>query len=130
MYVRLRIYTKMYDMPRIDVQQSTTMYDNLRKYTYIYEMMFNYVRQCTTKNTSFTCKPFFFNHGFSYEKVRITANNRDKLRQAAYFLFAPCLTLKVVSGTAPLPHVIDSSFTCQYSNTSSFERQHCLRPHT
>ena len=29
MYVKVRIHTKMYDMPQIDVQQSTTMYDNL-----------------------------------------------------------------------------------------------------
>ena len=31
---------------------------------------------------SFTCKTFFKNRGFSYEKLRITANNRDKLRKA------------------------------------------------
>ena len=87
------------------------MYDNLRKYTNIYEMMFNYVRQCMTKNTSlrhkccshksFKCKTVFFNRGFSYEKLRITANNRDKLRKAVKFQCAPCLTLKVISGTAP-----------------------------
>ena len=52
MYVNVRMHTKTYDVPRIDVQQSTTMFDNLRKYTNINEMMFNYVRQCTTKNTS------------------------------------------------------------------------------
>ena len=48
----------------------------------------------TTKSlshTSFTSKFFFFfDRGFSYEKLRITANNRDKLlRQAANFQFAP-----------------------------------------
>ena len=95
-----------------NVQQSTTMYDNLRKYTNIYEMMFIYVRQYTTKThhydinvvaqKSFTCKTFFFDHGFSYENLRITANKRDMLRKAANFQFAPCLTLNAVSGTAPL----------------------------
>ena len=91
MYVKVRIHTKMYDMPRIDVQQSITMYDNIRKYTNIYEMMFNYVRQCTTKthhydinvvaHKSFKCKTFFKNRGFSYEKLSITANNREKLKK-------------------------------------------------
>ena len=33
MYVKVRIHTKMYDMPRIDVHQSTTKCDNLRTYT-------------------------------------------------------------------------------------------------
>ena len=56
MYVKVRIHTKMYDMPGIDVQPSTTMYDNLRKYMNIYEMMFNYIRQCTTKNPSLQYK--------------------------------------------------------------------------
>ena len=56
MNVEVRIHTKMYDIPRIVVQQSTTMYDNLRKYTNKYEMMFNYVRQCSTKNTSLRYK--------------------------------------------------------------------------
>ena len=32
---------KMYDMPRIDVKQSTTTYDNVPKYTNIYEMLCN-----------------------------------------------------------------------------------------
>ena len=91
MYVKVRIQTEMYDMPRIDVQQSTTMYDNLRKYSHtnIYEMMFNYVRQkhittiyMMSHTKSFECKTFFKYRGFSYEKLRITANNRDKLRKA------------------------------------------------
>ena len=92
MYVKVRIHTNMYDMPRIDVQQSTTMYDNIRKYTNIYEIMFNFVRQCTTKNTSlrhkcsrtqkFYMENIFLTRGFSYEKLRITANKRGNLRKA------------------------------------------------
>ena len=52
MYVKVRVDTRMYHMPRLDFQQSTTMYNNLRQYTNIYKMMFNYARQCMSKNTS------------------------------------------------------------------------------
>ena len=103
MYVKVRIHTKMYDMARINVQQSTTMYANLRNYTNIYEMMLKDIRQCTTKThdydkkivarKSFTCFYDFLNRGFSYEKLRITANNRDKPRKCK----KSCKSIKWVS---------------------------------
>ena len=53
MYVKVRIHTKMYDMPQINVQQSTTMHANLRNYTNIYEMVLKDIRQCTTKTLDY-----------------------------------------------------------------------------
>ena len=99
-YVKVRIHTKMYDMPRMDVYQSTiaTIYDNLRKYMNIYKNMFNYVRQSTTKNTSLRQRylphtKVLQNRGLSYEKLRITANNHDKLRKAKTTCEFPIRTL-------------------------------------
>ena len=48
MCVKVRIYTKMDDVQRIDSQPSTTIYIK-NKNTKIYEMMFNSVCQCKTK---------------------------------------------------------------------------------
>ena len=122
-------------------QQCTTIYENIRTYTKWCSTMYVNVRQNThhyeinvVAHKSFICETFFLNRSFSYENLRITANNRDKLkkkklRQAANFQFAPCRTLKVVSGKAPL-HYSDRSAMptwyetkiCNYFNKEWFDK--------
>ena len=58
----IRTYTK----------RCSTMYVNVRQKTHLYDIN-------VVAHKSFTCKTFFENRGFSYEKLRITANNCDKL---------------------------------------------------
>ena len=73
------------------------MYVNVRQKTHHYDIN-------VVTHKSFTCKTFFLNRGFSYEKLRITANNCDKLRKAktsCKFPIRTLSTLKVVSRTVP-----------------------------
>ena len=64
------------------------MYVNVRQKTHRYDKYF-------VAHKISTCKTFLKNPSFSYEKLRITANNRDKLRKAKS-------TYEFPSGTPPL----------------------------
>ena len=68
------------------------MYVKERQGTNTYEN----VRYATNR-----CSTIHNNRGVSYEKLRMTANNRDKLRKAKTSCEFPIRTLNVVSGAAP-----------------------------
>ena len=73
----------MFDNP----QQCAIIYENKRTYTiwcstmYVNERQKSHHDKKFVAHKSFTCKTFFLNRGFSCEKPRITAKNRDNLRK-------------------------------------------------
>ena len=95
-----------------NAQQCPIIYENIQTYTKLSSTMYVNVRPKThhyDKNIvaceCFTFKTFFLNRGFSDEKLRITANNRDKVRKAMTSCEFPIRNLsylKVISGTSPL----------------------------
>ena len=100
MYVKVRIHTKMYELMFINPQQYTIIYENIRTYTKTISTMYVNVQRKTNhydKGSPHTkllhVKLFFQNPGFSYEKLRITANNRNKLRKAKTTCEFPIRTL-------------------------------------
>ena len=74
MYVKVRLHATVYNILRHDVQQCTTMFDNVRQKRLPYDSIF-------VAPKSFTWKTFFKIRSITYENLRLTANNRENLRQ-------------------------------------------------